>query len=167
MLAGVNFVNLLTARATRRALEVGVRKGAGALPHQLMIQFMGESLGYALAGALLGMVMAELFLPTLNAFLDRRIALDPWNHPLLAVAPCVVAVLLGLAAGFYPAFVMFHPGGNGAQGAVRRVDWRQPDATEPRGISVHRNDRAGDRDDRHLPTKRICHARRLAPQGFC
>ena len=106
MLAGVNFVNLLTARATRRALEVGVRKGAGALPHQLMIQFMGESLGYALAGALLGMVMAELFLPTLNAFLDRRIALDPWNHPLLAVAPCVVAVLLGLAAGFYPAFVM-------------------------------------------------------------
>ncbi len=106
MLAGVNFVNLLTARATRRALEVGVRKGAGALPRQLMIQFMGESLGYALAGALLGMVMAELFLPTLNAFLDRRIALDPWNHPLLAVAPCVVAVLLGLAAGFYPAFVM-------------------------------------------------------------
>ena len=84
LLAGINFVNLVTARATRRAVEVGVRKGLGALRSQLMVQFMGESVGYSLAGLLLGMGLAELFLPSLNAFLDRRIAFDFLRDPLLA-----------------------------------------------------------------------------------
>ena len=106
MLAGVNFVNLVTARATRRALEVGVRKAMGGMRRQLMLQFMGESVAYALAGLLLGMALAELCVPTLNAFLDRSIAFDYWRHPLLALAPIVTAVLLGLVAGLYPAAVL-------------------------------------------------------------
>ena len=106
MLAAVNFVNLVTARATRRALEVGVRKAMGGMRRQLMLQFMGESVAYALAGLLLGMALAELCVPTLNAFLDRSIVFDYWRHPLLALAPIVTAVLLGLVAGLYPAAVL-------------------------------------------------------------
>jgi len=106
LLAAVNFVNLVTARATRRALEVGVRKALGGMRRQLMLQFMGESVAYALAGLLLGMALAELCVPALNAFLDRRIAFDYWHNPLLALAPVVVAILLGLVAGLYPAAVL-------------------------------------------------------------
>jgi putative ABC transport system permease protein len=106
LLAGINFVNLVTARATRRAVEVGVRKGFGAMRGQLMVQFMGESIGYALVGMLLGVGLAEMFLPTLNAFLDRQIAFDFWRDPSLAAAPVLISVLLGAVAGLYPAVIL-------------------------------------------------------------
>jgi putative ABC transport system permease protein len=106
LLAGVNFINLVTARATRRALEVGVRKALGGMRRQLLAQFMGESVAYALAGMVLGMALAELCVPTLNAFLDRQIQFDYWRHPLLAMLPVATAILLGLAAGLYPALVL-------------------------------------------------------------
>jgi putative ABC transport system permease protein len=106
VLAGINFVNLVTARATRRALEVGVRKASGAMRHQLLLQFMGESIAYSLAGMVLGMALAELCVPTLNGFLDRQIVFDYWRHPLLAAIPIMTAILLGLAAGFYPALIL-------------------------------------------------------------
>ena len=106
LLAGINFVNLVTARATRRAVEVGVRKGLGALRSQLMVQFMGDAVGYALAALLLGVAVAEACLPGMNAFLDREIVFDFWRHPLLAVVPIAVAILLGIAAGIYPAVIL-------------------------------------------------------------
>jgi putative ABC transport system permease protein len=106
LLAGINFVNLITARATRRAVEVGMRKSLGALRWQLMLQFMGEALGYSLAGMTLAMALATLFLPSLNAFLDRKIALDFWNHPVLAFAPVTTAIVLGVLAGIYPAVIL-------------------------------------------------------------
>ncbi len=106
LLAAINFVNLVTARAARRAVEVGVRKGQGALPTQLMVQFMGESLAYSLAGLLLGLAMVELFLPTLNAFLARQIAFDLLHNPLMVAVPLLTAVLLGLAAGVYPSVIL-------------------------------------------------------------
>ena len=106
LLAGVNFVNLVTARATRRALEVGVRKALGGERRQLMIQFMSESVAYALVAMLLGLALAELCVPALNAFLDRQIAFDYWRHPLLALLPLGTAMLVGLTAGAYPALVL-------------------------------------------------------------
>ena len=106
LLAGINFVNLVTARATRRAVEVGVRKGLGALPGQLTVQFMGESLGYSLASMALGVALAALILPGLNAFLDRRITMDFLHYPLLAILPVVTAILFGVVAGVYPAVIL-------------------------------------------------------------
>jgi putative ABC transport system permease protein len=106
LLAGINFVNLVTARATRRALEVGMRKALGGMRRQLLVQFMSESVGYALAGMLLGLALAELSVPTLNAFLDRQIAFDYWHHPLLVLLPLAAAILVGLVAGLYPAAVL-------------------------------------------------------------
>lgn len=106
LLAGINFVNLVTARATRRALEVGVRKSQGALRRQLMVQFMGESVFFALAGMALGLALAELCLPSLNGFLDRHIAFEYGRYPWLAVFPVAAAVLVGVAAGIYPALIL-------------------------------------------------------------
>jgi putative ABC transport system permease protein len=106
LLAGINFVNLITARATRRAIEVGVRKALGAARRQLLAQFMTESVCYALAGMMLGMALAELAVPGLNAALDRQIAFDYWRHPVLAGLPLATAILVGLVAGIYPALVL-------------------------------------------------------------
>jgi putative ABC transport system permease protein len=106
LLAGINFVNLVTARAIHRAVEVGVRKALGAMRRQLMIQFMGESLGYALIAMILGVALAELCLPSLNAFLDRHLTFEYWRGPLLGVLPVAMAILFGLTAGLYPAVIV-------------------------------------------------------------
>jgi putative ABC transport system permease protein len=106
LLAGINFVNLVTARSTRRAVEVGIRKGLGATRGQLVVQFIGEALLYALVGLMLGMAVAQAFLPTLNAFLGRQISFDLMHNPLLLVAPLGMTILFGIAAGFYPAMIL-------------------------------------------------------------
>ena len=68
LLAGINFVNLVTARATRRAVEIGMRKALGARRSQLLLQFMGESIGYSLVAMCWRMGVATLFLPTSTPF---------------------------------------------------------------------------------------------------
>jgi putative ABC transport system permease protein len=105
-LAGINFVNLVTARATRRSVEVGVRKALGALRGQLIAQFMGEAIAYSLVALLLGAGLAELMLPSLDVFLNRKIAFDFWRHWQLVTAPFAAAIVLGAAAGVYPAIIL-------------------------------------------------------------
>lgn len=106
LLAGINFVNLVTARGTHRAVEVGIRKAQGARRGQLLIQFIGEALGYALIGTLLGLLLATVSLPSLNAFLDRNIIFDFWRQLPMVAAVAVLPVLLGITAGFYPAVIV-------------------------------------------------------------
>lgn len=102
LVAGINFVTLMTARAARRAVEVGVRKAAGASRRDLFVQFMGEAFVYVLLSG----VLAELLLPAFNAFLQRRIAFAYLTDPLLAGAILAVLLLTGLLAGAYPALVL-------------------------------------------------------------
>jgi putative ABC transport system permease protein len=112
LLAGINFVNLMTARATRRATEVGVRKVCGGYRGDLVVQFIGESIIYAAFGMLIAMVFVELLLPQLNSFLDRRMLFDYWHFPVLGALAAAVLVI-GVLAGAYPALVIasFRPAG--------------------------------------------------------
>jgi putative ABC transport system permease protein len=71
VVAAVNFINLMTSRAIRRSVEVGVRKVAGANRHDLIAQFIGESALYVGCAAVIAASVAELLLPGLNAFLQR------------------------------------------------------------------------------------------------
>jgi putative ABC transport system permease protein len=103
--AAINFINLMTARAARRAVEVGVRKAAGGTRGDLTLQFIGESLLYALLGLLFAIALTELLLPWLNAFLDRAIVFDYWHPPVLAALLGLVLVT-GTLAGTYPALVL-------------------------------------------------------------
>jgi len=126
VVAGINFVNLVTARATRRAVEVGVRKAAGATRRQLMLQFLGESIVYALVALVLAVALVELVLPGFNLFLDRTIRFAYWRDPVLAAGLLALALAIGLLAGLYPAFVLssFRPaivlkGAAATQGAGR------------------------------------------------
>jgi putative ABC transport system permease protein len=106
LVAGINFVNLVTARATRRALEVGVRKAVGATRAQLILQFMAEPISYALVALVLAVALVELILPRFDLYLDRTIHFPYWRDPVLLIAMPAGAVAIGLLAGIYPALVL-------------------------------------------------------------
>jgi putative ABC transport system permease protein len=105
-IASVNFVNLLTARIGARAVEVGVRKLAGAGRATLALQFLGEAFALVAVAVLLGMAMTELLLPWTNAFLESDASFDYWKEPQLLGCVLVLAALLGLLAGSWPALVL-------------------------------------------------------------
>jgi putative ABC transport system permease protein len=104
--ASINFINLMTARAARRATEVGIRKVAGADRRDLIAQFVGESVVYVALGVVLAMALVELLLPHLNAVMNVAIAFDWWRQRLLIAIMAGLILSIGLLAGFYPAFVM-------------------------------------------------------------
>jgi putative ABC transport system permease protein len=106
LIAAINFITLMTARATRRAVEVGVRKAAGARRRDLIVQFMGEALIYVLGAMVMAVVLAELTLPWVNAFLQRSMVMDSLRDPALAGAILGGALLTAVLAGVYPAFVL-------------------------------------------------------------
>ncbi|MEO8115242.1 MAG: ABC transporter permease, partial [Phenylobacterium sp.] len=106
VVAAINFVTLMTARAARRAVEVGVRKAAGARRRDLIVQFMGEAFVYVLLAGVLATALAELFLPAFNGYLQRRIAFDYVGDPWLAGGLVGALLLTALLAGAYPAFVL-------------------------------------------------------------
>ena len=106
VLAIVNYVNLSTARADLRAREVALRKVMGAPRGALIRQFLGESLAAACIAGLLGLALAELTLPLVNAAggTDLTLVYLGWNGILWPLA--AVVLVTGLAAGLYPAFVL-------------------------------------------------------------
>jgi putative ABC transport system permease protein len=102
----VVFVNLSTARSLRRALEVGVRKACGASRTQLIVQFLGESVISVALAACLGLALADLVLPRVNAFLNSAGHLDLAYDPILLASTIVGVLIVGVLAGAYPAFVL-------------------------------------------------------------
>lgn len=118
-MAATSFVALMTARAGRRGVEVAVRKACGAGRRQLLAQFLGESLLVTLVALVLGTGLVELALPAVNGLLGLSLAFDLTREPGLLVPLLAVWITIGLASGFYPAFVLssFRPsavlGGSG------------------------------------------------------
>jgi putative ABC transport system permease protein len=111
LIACINFQNLSTARSTQRAREVGMRKVAGAERGQLIRQFLGEAVLFAAVATLLAVVLVELLLPPFGAFLGRTLAFDYFAEPTLLVGLALLALIVGVIAGSYPAFYLtaFNP----------------------------------------------------------
>ncbi len=106
LVAAINFVTLLTARASRRALEVGVRKATGASRADLMAQFIGEALIQVGLSAVIALALAELLIGPFGALTQRRLSLDYLRDPLLAVGVVGAALAVGLLAAIYPALAL-------------------------------------------------------------
>jgi len=106
LVAAINFVTLMTARATRRAVEVGVRKAVGAGRLDLIVQFMGEALIYVLIAVVLAMALAELTLPHFNAFLGRELSFRYVDDPALGLTILGGTLLIAGLAGLYPALLL-------------------------------------------------------------
>lgn len=106
VVAAINFVTLITARGTRRAVEVGIRKTLGARRRELIILFMGEALVYVLLALGISVAIVKVALPPINVFLQRAIAFDILGDPALTATIVAAALLTGLASGLYPAVVL-------------------------------------------------------------
>jgi len=104
--ASFNFVALMTARAAQRATETGVRKAAGALRSQLIIQFLGEAVIYVALAIVLAVALTGVLLPQVNSVLKQKIAFNYLGDPALLGALLVATIGLGSMAGAYPAFVL-------------------------------------------------------------
>lgn len=130
LLACINFVNLSTARSIARAKEVGIRKTIGSVRHQLITQFLTESMMVVVLAFVLALSIVLLSGPFFNDLTGKSVGV-PYGEPWFWAACSMFVVLTGLLSGCFPAFYLsnFRPAkvlkgkfdrGNGA-GNLRRV----------------------------------------------
>ncbi len=103
--ACINFVNLATAQATKRAKEVGVRKVLGANRGQLIKQFLGEAGVLVGIAVILGVALAAFFLSGADKWLGIEISSSQLLQPVVIAWIAGVTIAVILIAGLYPAFV--------------------------------------------------------------
>ncbi|MEQ9443658.1 MAG: ABC transporter permease [Cyclobacteriaceae bacterium] len=110
-IACFNYVNLATARSSRRMKEVGLRKVLGAERAALIRQFLGESILVSFISMLLGLLIAVLTLPLFNNMLETSLGYGLLSNVYVWAGLLGLTLLLGVLAGGYPAFLVsgFHP----------------------------------------------------------
>ena len=106
MIAIINFINLSTARATKRAKEVGIRKSLGSLKKQLIQQFVFESVLQTILAVFVALIMVVLILPYFNALTEKSITLLTFATPFYVTVALVGTIFIGLFSGFYPCFCL-------------------------------------------------------------
>ncbi len=105
LIAFINYVNLSTARAMKRAKEVGLRKTVGASRRQLRFQFVGESLLIVLITLVFAVTVVQLLTPAFNELSGKTLRLEILD-PLVLVILLSVGLISGMLAGAYPAFYL-------------------------------------------------------------
>jgi putative ABC transport system permease protein len=107
LIAGVNFMNLTTARASHRWKEIGVRQSVGARKLQLFGQFIFESVMLAMFALVLSCILALISIPLLNNVVGRQLDFISFLHEGQHVVAVIAATaILGILTGIYPAFYM-------------------------------------------------------------
>jgi putative ABC transport system permease protein len=106
LIACFNFINLTTAKSIQRAKEVGVKKAIGASRWQLILQFTGETILFALMSVIVALTVTLLLLPALNQFTGKNISLNLLSFPLISLIVVGLILVVGVSAGFYPAIVL-------------------------------------------------------------
>jgi predicted permease len=105
LVACINFMNLSTARAARRAREIGMRKVLGAYKAQLAGQFLGESMLLSLLAMVVALVMVAALLPAFNALSGKVLGFNLGASELAALL-LGLPLATGLLAGSYPALFL-------------------------------------------------------------
>jgi ABC-type antimicrobial peptide transport system permease subunit len=109
IIACINFMNLSTAKASRRIKEVGIKKAVGAARRTLMSQYLGESLLLSFLSLLLALLVVDIALPHFNTITNKNLSLDFDANLMLAFTG--IALFTGIVAGSYPALYLsgFNP----------------------------------------------------------
>jgi len=106
LIACINFMNLSTARSSKRSAEVGIRKVLGAEKNSLVKQFLGESLMMSMIAFVFAFVIAQLLLPAFSNITGRNLSLDFSQQWFIIIIFLLLSVVAGLLAGSYPAFYL-------------------------------------------------------------
>jgi putative ABC transport system permease protein len=106
LIACINFMNLSTARSSRRSSEVGIRKVLGAGKGALIGQFLGESLLMAFIAFIFALVMIMLLLPAFGSVSGQTLVLSPALYMDMLAGFFLLSLVTGILAGSYPAFYL-------------------------------------------------------------
>jgi putative ABC transport system permease protein len=106
IIACINYMNLITARSSKRGKEVGIRKVVGARRSQVIKQFFGESIILASLALLFSLFLVRLILPVFNTFVERNLRLNLIKDPQFSLWLVGILVFTGILAGCYPALVL-------------------------------------------------------------
>jgi putative ABC transport system permease protein len=106
LIACVNFMNLATARSSKRAAEVGVRKVLGAEKSALIKQFLGESFLMTLIAFVLSVGITKLLVPVFAEISGKALSFSILEDASLIAVFFLLAMITGLLAGSYPAFYL-------------------------------------------------------------
>ncbi|HAS39321.1 MAG TPA: ABC transporter permease [Microscillaceae bacterium] len=106
LIAGINYMNLATARSLNRAKEVGVRKVVGSYRSQLIFQFLVESFLLVLLASVLGLVLAEVAMPFFNNLSGKSLSVRQLFSVKDVIYGLLILLSIGLLSGSYPAFVL-------------------------------------------------------------
>lgn len=106
VIACFNFMNLSTARAIKRSKEVGLRKVMGAFRHQLIRQFLGETLIMVSISLVLSIVLLELMVPMFNSLVGQHLVVEYFTRNSFVWVVILAGLVTGVLAGSYPAFYL-------------------------------------------------------------
>ena len=106
IIACINFMNLSTARASKQAQEVGIRKSIGARRFGLIKQYVGETLIISLVSMIISIFLVIILLPSFNSITGKTIILT-FSTELILLSIAMV-LIIGVLAGSYPAFYLTH-----------------------------------------------------------
>jgi putative ABC transport system permease protein len=106
LIAGVNYMNLTTARASSRLKEIGVRKTVGAMQSNLVRQFLFESLLVTFISFLLAVGVVNLILPAFNRFTNKGLSLGIYSDYRIWLYSIVFTLIMGVLSGSYPALML-------------------------------------------------------------
>ena len=111
LIAGINYMNLTTARASNRLKEIGVRKAIGAFKSHLIRQFIFESLLVTFFSFVLAIAVVNLLLPAFNQFTNKQLSLGFSSDYRIWFFAIAFVIITGFLSGIYPALMLsrFNP----------------------------------------------------------
>lgn len=106
LLGCINFINLNTAQATKRAPEIGIRKTLGSSKKQLILQFLGETFLLTMAATFVSLFLSKGLLHWFADFIPEGVGFELLATPVMLTAIVLLLLTVTLLSGFYPAFIL-------------------------------------------------------------
>lgn len=106
MLGCINFINLNTAQAIKRAKEIGIRKTLGSTRFQLIYQYLGETFLLTLSAAIVSFFLSKWLLLLFSDFIPAGLSFDIFLNPWLVLGVFLLLCVVTILSGFYPALVL-------------------------------------------------------------